>query len=142
MRLHRSCGVRTNCTTAQVGTAAHRRRWHPSCLFVRRAAIVSRYFGPVPVDHFWMFGGQFDPLDLIDDLGLGGTFEHLRGTAQNSWLIESGQGGIFRPARFARYLADCLAVQVPLHPGWVARHQPYAAGDLSTPAAPSLREGA
>lgn len=94
-------------------------RWHPSCLFVRRSAIdaTDRYFGPVPVDHFTLFGRQ-----LRDVAEITGSFEHLQGTSQNHWLIDTGEdAGVFRRERFRAYLRDSLAVTVPIHPEWRRR---------------------
>jgi hypothetical protein len=109
-------------------------RWHPSCLFVRRSAIeqTDRYFGPEPIDHFFGFGAQLAPYDLVQRGGLGGAFEHLQGVSQNDWLRhEAGTldtPGIFNRERFAQYLADCLEVTVPLHPLWRLGAQLHAAG--------------
>ena len=108
-------------TADAYGWQEHDDRWHPSCLFVRRRVIdrTRRYFGNVPVDHFYAFGREVAAQTPIEPLAPG--FEHLQGTSQNHYLIEAGiEQGIFAPARFRRYLADCLAVSVPLHPEWVA----------------------
>jgi hypothetical protein len=102
-----------------LGWQEHDDRWHPSCLFVPRSVIdkTSRYFGTVPVDHFYAFGQEVNAISPIQILQ--GGFEHLQGTSQNHWLIDSGiDQGVFKRDRFRRYLADCLAADVPLHPGW------------------------
>lgn len=96
-------------------------RWHPACLFVRRAAIdqTSRYFGPDPVDHFYRFGRE---LQRMTRLSLVTGYEHLQGVSQNHALIDRGEtAGLWRMGRFRRYLVDCLAADVPLHPGWAER---------------------
>lgn len=95
-------------------------RWHPSCLFVRRTAIerTSRYFGPVPIDHFTRFSEELSP---VADLGSEG-WEHLQGLSQNHWLTDIGeQAGIFHEERFRAYLRDCLASGVPLALDWAER---------------------
>lgn len=99
-------------------------RWHPSCLFVRRAAIeaTSRYFGPEPVDHFVTFSRELRGVyDLEADLHRGLDFEHLQGLSENHRLIEAGiDAGVFRRDRFREYLRDCLAAGVELEPAWRA----------------------
>ena len=105
-----------------IGWQEHDDRWHPSCLFVNRDLIerTSRYFGTEPVDHFYRFGKELEALTPIKRL-VGG-FEHLQGTSQNHWLIDSNvDEGVFKRERFRRYLRDCLDAGVPLHPEWAAR---------------------
>ena len=95
-------------------------RWHPSCLLVHRERIeaTSRYFGPVPFDHFARFSAELGP---VGDIGPEG-WEHLAGLSHNHWLHEStgtlDTPGIYERERFVRYLADCLAADVALDPHW------------------------
>jgi hypothetical protein len=101
-------------------------RWHPANLYVSRALIerTSRYFGPDPVDHFTKFGAELDALTTVRHLAPG--YEHLQGLSQNHYLTDHGiDAGVFKRERYRRYLADCLASSVPLHPRWVenARHE-------------------
>lgn len=102
-------------------------RWHPSCLLVRREAIerTSRYFGPVPVDHFWRFGRE-----LGDVCDLGAVFRfgsiladdvdviHLAGLSHNHALVDAGGPVTYKPDEFACYLECCLAVAGPLERAW------------------------
>ena len=103
-------------------------RWHPACLFVRRAVIerrTERYFGPDPIDHFTRFGRQ---LGNVYDLELQGDlitapkhidFEHLQGVSQNAWLISQGEDiGVFRRPRYQEYLRDCLRCGMALDEQW------------------------
>lgn len=95
-------------------------RWHPACLFVRRAAIeqTSRYFGTDPVDHFYRFGRELERITRLHPVT---GYEHLQGTTQNHALLSRGEtAGLWRMDRFRRYLRDCLEADVPLHPGWAA----------------------
>lgn len=105
--------------TGPLGWQEHDDRWHPSCLFVPREIVerTSRDFGPEPVDHFYRFGQEVNAIQPIKTLR--GGFEHLQGTSQNHWLIDSGiDDGVFKRERFRRYLLACLEADVPLHPGW------------------------
>ena len=105
-----------------IGWQEHDDRWHPSSLFVDRDLIerTSRYFVTDPVDHFYRFGKELEQLAPIKRLTTG--FEHLQGTSQNHWLIDSGtEEGVFKRDRFRRYLADCLEADIPLHPDWAAK---------------------
>ena len=108
-------------------------RWHPSCLFVRRADIdtTARYFGPTPIDHFYAFGQQLDGLarrGIVELVTIGETslYEHLQGVSQNHYLLDSGQeAGLFKIPRFNEYLADSLKVSVPLDPDWAERSRSH-----------------
>ena len=96
-------------------------RWHPACLFVRRAAVeqTSRYFGPEPVDHFYRFGRELERVTRLSPIT---GYEHLQGVSQNHALLDRGEtAGLWRMDRFRAYLVDCLAADVPLHPGWAER---------------------
>ena len=96
-------------------------RWHPACLFVRREAIdqTSRYFGPDPVDHFYRFGRELERITRLHPVQ---GYEHLQGVSQNHALLDRGEtAGLWRMDRFRQYLTDCLAADVPLHPGWAER---------------------
>lgn len=98
-------------------------RWHPSCLFVRRSAIeeTPRYFGPVPVDHFWTFGRQLLVWHLTP-----GRWEHMQGLSQNHYLVDNDiVPGRFREDVFAKYIATSLLVSVPLHPDWARKGEAY-----------------
>ena len=100
------------------------RRAHPACLFVRREAVnaTSRYFGTVPVDHFGAFADELGTIHYIPS----STYEHLQGLSHNHWLIDSGEeAGRFKMDRFARYLEDCLQVDVPLDSDWAERSSSY-----------------
>jgi hypothetical protein len=95
-------------------------RWHPASLLVRRESIdaTSRYFGPDPVDHVWTFGRELEAIATVRELPHG-SYEHLRGTTQNHYLIDQHRNdGVFRRDRFRDYLRDCLAAGVVLHPNW------------------------
>jgi hypothetical protein len=98
------------------------KRFHPSCLFVRRATIdrSTCEFGVTEDgDHFAKFSRQIPSTSLLLNIE---QFEHLQGVSHNHWLIDSGQGaGRFKMERFDRYLADCLEVTVPLDPDWAER---------------------
>jgi hypothetical protein len=96
-------------------------RWHPACLFVRRAAIdqTSRYFGTEPVDHFYRFGRELERITRLHPVQ---GYEHLQGVSQNHALLDRGEtAGLWRMDRFRQYLKDSLAADVPLHPGWAER---------------------
>ena len=96
-------------------------RWHPACLFVRREAIdqTSRYFGPDPVDHFYRFGRELERITRLHPVQ---GYEHLQGVSQNHALLDRGEtAGLWRMDRFRQYLTDCLAADVPHHPGWAER---------------------
>lgn len=100
------------------------RKAHPACLFVRREAIeaTDRYFGTVPMDHFGSFTDQLGTIHYIPP----STYEHLQGLSHNHWLVDSGEeAGRFKMDRFARYLEDCLRVDVPLDSDWAERSHRY-----------------
>ena len=97
-------------------------RIHPACLFVPRKVIdrTSRYFGQEPVDHFYKFGREIEPIAELPE----SCFEHLQGTTQNHYLIGTpteDEAGIFRRDRFREYLRGCLAAGVQLDPVWEAQ---------------------
>jgi hypothetical protein len=101
------------------------RRAHPACLFVKRTSIehTDRYFGTEPIDHFGAFADQLaGPVYHVPRYN----YEHLQGLSQNHWLVDSGiPDGRFKMDRFAQYLADCMAVSVPLNPTWAEGGQRY-----------------
>jgi len=96
-------------------------RWHPASLLLPRDAVeaTSRYFGPVPLDHFARFSAELAievqpvPREL---------FSHLQGVSQNHWLYERYRSldapGIFAPQRWLDYLAASLGAGVPLDGRW------------------------
>lgn len=109
-----------------VGWQEHDKRWHPSCMFVRRTAIekTTRNFGPVPIDHFWMFGAEIESLFGWEHLENDIDFEHLQGLSQNHYLVDQGiDAGVFNRPRFREYLTDCLESGVPLDQRWADRAQ-------------------
>ena len=114
--------LRPTWSEAIVGWLDETPRLHPSCLLVHRHLIdqTSRHFGPGSIDHFARFGQELQgTIYLIPD---DGTWEHLQGLSQNHYLIDTGQrNGLFNLPRFHRYLADCLASGVTLHPLWRER---------------------
>lgn len=118
-----------------LGWKEHNPRWHPSSLFVRRWAIdrTARYFGPVPIDHFYTFGVELtamgDVLYLVPT-----TYEHLQGLAHNHYLADTGQPVTFHPERFVQYLRDCLLADVTLDPRWGRRAAIEAFGREAVPA--------
>lgn len=96
---------------------------HPASLFVDRELIdkTSSYFGPEPIDHFYIFAEELNRLAPITFLPEW-SFEHMQGVSQNHFLVDKGEdSGVFRRPRFRNYLRSCLASGVPLHPEWEQR---------------------
>lgn len=123
-----------------IGWHEHNARWHPSCLFVRREVIeaTSRYFGPVPQDHFYVFGLEAaEQTKQITALPQTGLFRHLAGTSDNHRILETGDPeDIYKPDQFRGYLRDCLSAGVPLEPGWERITRAYVGdGGLLVPLA-------
>ena len=100
-------------------------RWHPCCLFVRRALVelTPRYFGPEPVDHFYAFGRKVTelvaPLELPFRL-----YRHQAGLSRNHQLLDLHQyEEVYRPDEFAAYLRRCTQPgtqpKIRLEPRWL-----------------------
>lgn len=129
--------LRTYSLWAAMGWKEHNDRWHPSSLFVHRWLVdkSSRYFGPIPNDHFYTFGleverlageGNFANFEWSDERGV--MFEHLQGLAHNHYLADTGQPVTFHPERFHQYLRDCLQSGETLDERWERRADIELAG--------------
>lgn len=102
------------------------RPFHPSALWADRRLIdrTARYFGPEPVDHFCAFGRDLAAIQRPFYLHRSDV-SHMQATTESQMLIGLGQRPKFHPERFAAWLTDCLAADVPLHPEWEARARDF-----------------
>jgi hypothetical protein len=92
-------------------------RLHPASLYVRRVIVeeTSRYFGPVPIDHFYRFSQELPSVYRWLE-----GFTHMQGLSHNHFLTENGiDEGVFKRDEFRAYLAEALRADVPLEPHWV-----------------------
>lgn len=99
-------------------------RFHPAHLLIPRPLVerTTRYFGPVPVDHFYAFSRELFALTRpVNALRTG--YRHMQGVSHNHHLMDRDEPPNFRRDEFRAYLADSLRVSVPLHPQWVWRAQ-------------------
>ena len=98
--------------------ADDKRRLHPACIVVDRRLVdrTSRYFGPVPVDHFYTFG--LEVCGMQEPILLKAGFRHYQAISEGQQLLGLGQRPRFRPEMFREWATDQLAAGVPLEPGW------------------------